>query len=108
MYQELVHEEEYKGLQICLYLLPEDNWDMPEQEREELERQIRDGHLLWFCARVVASMDGMKLAEDYLGGNCYESVDDFIASDYYDDMKENVFKDACKEIENLIEWSKDK
>ena len=109
MYQEeLVHEEEYKGLVIKLYILPEYNapdWDISEDELQELNEKIRDGDLLWFCAKVQASIDGHVFATDYLGGCLYESVDEFINDDYYNDMRENVFNLACKEIENLIKWS---
>lgn len=111
MYQELVHTEEYKGLEIRLYFLLEyeqPDWDMSEDEEKELNEKIRSGALLWFCAKVGASIDGHVLATDYLGGCCYESVKDFINDVYYQDMKEDVFEQSCKEIENLIEWSKNK
>lgn len=108
MYQELVHEEEYKGLVIKLFLLPEyeyPDWEMTEDEEKELNEKIRNGDLLWFCAKVDASIDGHILATDYLGACCYESVSNFINGSYYSDMKECVFEKACKEIENLIKWS---
>ena len=112
MFQELVHEEEYKGLVIKLFLLPEyeyeyPDWEMTEDEEKELYKKIRNGDLLWFIAKVESSIDGHVLATDYLGGCCYESVEDFINDDYYSDMKETVFENACKEIENLIKWSED-
>lgn len=108
MYQELVHEEEYKGLAIKLFLLPEyeyPDWEMTEDEEKELNEKMRNGDLLWFCAKVDASIDGRVLATDYLGGCCYESVRDFLNDGYYTDMKETVFENACKEIGNLIKWS---
>lgn len=108
MDQELVHEEEYKGLVIKLFLLPEyeyPDWEMTEDEEKELNEKMRNGDLLWFCAKVEASIDGHVLATDYLGACCYESVSDFLADGYYTDMKETVFENACKEIGNLIKWS---
>lgn len=104
MYQELVHEEEYKGLVIKLFLLPEyeqPDWDITEAELTA----IGNGNLLWFCAKVEASIDGHILGTDYLGGCCYESVENFVNDGYYADMKENVFEQSCKAIENLIKWS---
>ena len=98
MDQELVHEEEYKGFKIKLYFLPEyslPDWDMTDEEKKELNEQIRDGDLLWFCAKATACLDGVEIADDYLGGCCFESVDDFVKnSGYYDDMKDNVISEA--------------
>lgn len=106
--EDLVHEEEYKGLVIKLFLLPEyddPDWDITEDELQELNEKIRNGDLLWFCAKVEASIDGHILGTDYLGGCCYESVEDFIDGGNYIDMREYVFEESCKAIENLIKWS---
>ncbi len=105
MYQELVHEEEQDGFNIKLYLIPEDyapDWDMSEEEKEKLFSDIDSGHLLWFCAKVAASKEGIELASDYLGGCCYESVQDFVSGDrYYRDMKRTVIDEARKVIQDL-------
>lgn len=91
-HEELVHEEERDGFSVRLYFgeeLDSPDWDMTDDEKQELFRKIDSGALLWFCAHVTVSRTpgGEVLGEDYLGGCCYESVAAFLAAGgYYEDM----------------------
>lgn len=99
---ELVHDEEYSGFDIRVYFTPE--LDNPQDHFDDAEtiRKINDGLYLWFTAKVTASKNGVELAADYLGACCYESVRDFVQpGDYYDDMRDNVVRDAQRVIAGL-------
>lgn len=105
MYYETIKTETIDGFDIEFAVAPEDqapDWDFEtEEEREELLRKIDNGSLAWFVARVTASKNGIKLASDYLGGCCYESVEGFIADAYYFDMVQNVITEAREAIVKL-------
>lgn len=107
---ELMHSDEVRGFDIALHFGPE--YDDPRghfasgdyEADAEIVRKIEDGTYLWFCARVTASREGVVLGTDYLGGCCYESVADFIASDgYYPDMVGEAISEARAKLANLCE-----
>jgi hypothetical protein len=105
---DYAHETEKAGFHITLELLPEDSepdWDFEsEEERQELLRKIDQGVYLWFTAKVSAWKEGIELGTDYLGGCCYESVDDFIQpGDYYDDMVDVAIAEAKATIAKLCD-----
>lgn len=104
----LVHTEEKDGFEIRLYVFPDD--DDPtghfatgdEAADAELVRQIRDGELEWFVAKVTASKEGIELGADHLGGCCYESYEAFWkAGDYYLDMVSEAIEQAKAAIARL-------
>ena len=58
-------------------------------------RKIED--VAWFIAKVTAWKDGIELAAEYLGGCCYEAVEDFYTKhkdDYLADMIKGVVAQA--------------
>ena len=92
------HQEDFEGFTVTLTLLDEDHapdWDFesPEDEAETL-RKIECGVYLWFVAKVEASIDGVVLGTDYLGGCCYESVAEFIGDPYFTDMRDAAVSEA--------------
>ena len=104
-YWEKVHQEEKDGLIITLEITQETDapdWDFEsEQERQDLIEQINNGNILWFVAKVSAMKQGIVLADDYLGGCCYDSIKDFINDGYYQDMVDNVITEAKQKIIDL-------
>ena len=104
-YWETVHAELRDGFKVELAIAPEDkpltgDYESEEQ-RQELVDRIDNGELLWFVARVTASRHGVTLGTDYLGGCCYDSVQEFLRDDYYDGMVEEALGDARRMIEKL-------
>lgn len=97
-YWETVHTETRDGFDIELALAPEDkapDWDFEsEDERQETARRIDNGSLLWFVARVTASRHGVALGTDYLGGCCYDTVQEFLRDGYYAGMVEQALSEA--------------
>lgn len=104
-YWENVNEIEQDGFVITLWVAPETespDWCFEsEEEEKDLYERIKNGSLLWFVAKVVASKNGIELASDFLGGCCYSSINEFTADGYYNDMVETVIKEAKKAIEGL-------
>lgn len=104
---ELIHEETREGFSVRLYVTPET--DDPEgafDDNGETAAAIRAGEYEWFIARVTASRNGIVLADDYLGGCCYETYQDFVRPDeYYADMRRFVIAEAREILEKLTEES---
>lgn len=79
---------------------PRDCFDMAEHDYKELCDKIDRGVYLWFVARVKIECDGREVGVDYLGGCCYESVDQFRRDNYFYDMVRGVCRQARRAIEN--------
>jgi hypothetical protein len=100
--------EEYKGFTITFQALIEDT---PPEESFDTDvfadhiRAIHNGEVMYFCAKVTASFNGLELAQDYLGCCDYENYEDFTAepSDYYADMRETVVEAAMAQMEEICE-----
>lgn len=104
---DLRHTEEREGFTIKLYTTPEleqPDWDMTEDELEQLLYDINSGELKYFCAKVTAEKLGIKLASDYLGGCCYKSIEIFMQPDgYYPEMVNTVLQEAKKTLASLCD-----
>jgi hypothetical protein len=104
---ELIHEEQSAGFTIRFYATPEDThprdlFDPTVSDIDEICRDIDNGRFTWFTAKVTASKNGIELAADYLGGNLYENVRDFVSEhDYYADMRATVIAEAKQAIREL-------
>ena len=80
------------------------DWDETEEQRAETLRRIESGDLVYFIARVEACKEGIALGTAYLGGCCYDSVEQFVgASDYYGDMVEEAVEEARARINRFTE-----
>ena len=98
--------EEREGFTITLECLPEHelpDWDFQsKEEKEKLIYDIDNCNVMWFCAKVSAHKNGILLASDYLGGCCYDDVNDFVKnSGYYEDMVKTVINEAKQAIVGL-------
>ena len=105
-YWEDVHTEELEGFTITLSITPEEeppDWEFEsEEQRLKLYEDIDNGNLLWFVAKVTASKCGLELYSDYLGGNCYINIKEFInPEDYYGDMVHTCILEAKRKIIEL-------
>ena len=106
-YWETIDEREHNGFLIVTSITHEDThsrdlFDETPEQLAEMCRQIDNGLLSWFVARVQAFKHGVLLGTDYLGGNLYENPEDFLKeSDYYSDMVDTVTTEATNTIELL-------
>ena len=98
-----IHDEDFAGFRIDFYATPDDTdpRDLFDVDADEICRDINEGRLEWFVAKVTASREGVTLGEDYLGGCCYESVSDFLQDGYYTNMIDNAVAEARATLERL-------
>ena len=110
-------EETCEGFDIVFSISPEDihpadcfdnstdpKTGKPYYDTDQMARDIDNGLLSWFIARVQAFKNGILLGSEYLGGNLYKDPTEFISdSGYYDDMKETVINHAKETIKKLTE-----
>lgn len=98
---ELLRTTEHKGFQIRAYIAPE--WENSPYEccAPEDVQAIRDGELEWFRVRVVAYKCDVPLGEDYLGGCCYRSRDDFLRDAYFTQMCDEAVRIAEDTLKQL-------
>jgi hypothetical protein len=100
MQYETVHTEEVEGYTIELAIAPEE--DSPRDhfytDEGDIDRltcdAINSGDLMWFMARVTASLDGVVLGTDHLACCCYETISDFLRCGYYRDMVGQAITEA--------------
>lgn len=84
----LTEGEAQMGLNESLYSVVED---------------IEQGNLAWFTVKVEASKNGIVLADEYLGGCCYQSVRDFLGGMCHVDMCLDAVTDAKQTLKDLVE-----
>jgi hypothetical protein len=106
MRYEQVHAEDTNDFHVTLSIAPEemhpsDCFGETEDVIKDMCDKIDSGQLLWFVARVEAYRHGVLLASDYLGGCMYDSIKDFIADGYYEDMVSNVVREAKETLAKL-------
>lgn len=100
---ELIETHTQDGFTIKTYVAPEE-MNPADQFDEEVVQGIRDGIYTWFTVKVEASKNGIVLADEYLGGCCYESETDFLDIDgYWADMCETALHDAKQTLKDLVE-----
>ena len=68
-------------------------------------RAVNNGEYEYFVAHVVASKNGIELAEDYLGGCIYKTEEEFYNEEngYFVDMTRTVVAEAKEAIKSLCE-----
>ena len=99
MTYETTHTFKTARFTVRLAVAPEyaaPDWDDCEEEIAK----INNGELAWFVARVTIECDGRLLATDYLGGCCYESVDQFRRDPYFYDMVRMACEQARRALAN--------
>lgn len=96
------------GIDLLFEPLPEDlpledTLDTDCHDISKLYADIESGDLVYFCAHVVASKNGVQLADDYLGSCLYNSVDEFIneSQGYISDMKTAAYDNALVVLDTL-------
>lgn len=102
-YFETIHTFKTARLTIETAVAPEDfepDWDFEnEQDRQDTLEKINNGDLAWFQVRVRVLLDHkFEVGADYLGGCCYNNIEEFIRDDYWRAM---VYE-ACKDARNYL------
>lgn len=102
-----VHSEDTQGFHI-VYSVGYEETSIEDmltciEDIEDTKRQVNNGSLLWFSARVDAYKNGVLLASDYLGCCCYSTYQSFVECVYYADMVQTVIIEANDTIKKLNE-----
>ena len=100
-HQEMIHTLDHKGFQIRVFVAPD--WEFSPYECCDPEdvQAILDGKLEWFRVRVVAYKCDVPLGDDYLGGCCYRSRDDFLRDAYFTQMCDEAVRSAEDTLQKL-------
>lgn len=71
-------------------------WDI-----EEIERKIDSGFYDWFMMRVRIQVEGLDLAEAYLGGCLYEDAREVLTDGTAEDLIQEALGGAKKQVYRL-------
>ena len=99
MTYETTHTFKTARFTVRLAVAPENGLPDWDDCQDEIDR-INSGDLAWFVARVTLECDGKTIASDYLGGCCYESVDQFRQDNYFHDMVHTVCRAGRRWLAN--------
>jgi hypothetical protein len=96
----------FDGFDIKLFALVEetfivDSFDSSIYDVQNLIDGVNKHELMWFCAKVTAYKNGIKLDSEYLGGCLYESLEEFMKDPYFEDMKGQVIENSKTIIKEL-------
>ena len=80
----------------------DDKYD--KKVEKDIYRQLEYNEWAWCCVEVVGEYQGLRVSE-YLGGCSYPSKNDFIISEYYEDMKNNILELLKRKIKSIVESS---
>jgi hypothetical protein len=96
----------FDGFNIKLSALVEDafivdSFDSSACDIQDLIDKVSRCELMWFCAKVTAYKNGIKLHSEYLGKCLYKSLKEFRKYSCYEDMKVQVIERSKTIIEEL-------
>lgn len=118
---ELIREFRTARFVIRVEALPDDDLDLSWDGDGSTAEALNNGELIAFCAHATVFVDGHEVADDYLGGCIYKSLDDFMdhravgaqnrklaaqgskarCGSYFRDMIRTVCADARKRVAEL-------
>ena len=99
-----------EGFQIRFDFFPEtvsvrDCFDDSCHDVAKLEKQIESGEYEWFIVRCTASLCGIDLGSEVLGGNYYETFRDWLESEgtgYVAEMQYHAIQDAQNKLQEMF------
>jgi hypothetical protein len=103
---ETIKTEDIQGFHVVCSVAyedihPRDCFDDSVNDINDICDKIDQGIYQWFMVRVEAYKQGILIGTDYLGGNLYESYDEFLNDAYYLDMVDNAISEAKSNLEKL-------
>ncbi len=106
---ELIHTEIHAPYTVRFYAEieydnPADHFASGDDALDcEVCEKIERGDYAWFCAHVVAEIEGIELGHAYLGACCYDSVQQFVdESDYFTAMVDEAIEAAEAMRERIV------
>ena len=100
--------ENSNGIDIYFEAIDEDisidealSFELTGIDHSETIKDVKNGNLEYFCAKVVGAKNGIHLAEQFLGCCVYESEEDFLKSETFIDLKNSVVEQSSTNIKKL-------
>ena len=105
-YYDTIAEFERNGFDIIVDktwedLHPRDCFDDSVTDIKELCKDIDSGNLDWFMLRVRVFVEGLELAEEYLGGCLYKDAREVLTDGTADDIIDQALSNAKPKIYRL-------
>ena len=105
-YYDTIGEFERDGFDIIVDkswedLHPRDCFDDSVTDIKELCKDIDSGELDWFMLRVRVMVEGLELAEEYLGGCLYKDAREVLTDGTADDLIDQALDSAKPKIYRL-------
>lgn len=105
-YYDTIGEFERDGFDIIVDkswedLHPRDCFDDSVTDIKELCKDIDSGDLDWFMLRVRVMVEGLELAEEYLGGCLYKDAREVLTDGTADDLIDQALDSAKPKIYRL-------
>ena len=72
-----------------------------ESDVEEINAKINDGTYDWFMLRVRVLVEGLEVAEEYLGGCCYEDAREVLKDGTAEDLIHTAIESAKPQFYKL-------
>ena len=83
---------------------PADSFDDTVCDLKEIMYKIETGQSEWFWVKCVASINGVDLGDDSLGGCLYDSYEQFVDENgYSEDMIEQALSQARQAVHDIAE-----
>ena len=82
-------------------LNPRDSFDDSVTDIDEIIKDIDRGHLDWFMLRVRVLVEGLELAEEYLGGCLYEDPKEILVDGTAEDIIDLAMTHAKSKVYRL-------
>jgi hypothetical protein len=80
---------------------PSDLFDDSEHDVKQLCQDIECGNLDWFMLRVRVLVEGLELAEEFLGGCLYEDAREVLSDGTAEDFIDEAMKEAKAQVYRL-------
>ena len=100
---ELENKEGFNlTLSACEEHIPIDETLLDESMLEETIKAVENYDLMYFCAKVTASKNGIELGSNYLGCCFEKELEDFKKSGYLEQMIEEAITEAKETLKELV------
>ncbi len=105
-YYDKLAEYEREGYTVIVdksyeELSPRDLFDDAVTDIDEICKDIEYGNLDWFMLRVRVLVEGLELADGYLGGMLYKDAKECLTDGTAEDIIEQALADAKKQVYRL-------
>jgi hypothetical protein len=108
-YYDTIAEFKREGLDIIVDktyedMHPRDSFDDSVCDLEEIIKDIDRGHLDWFMLRVRVLVQGLPVAEEWLGGCLYEDAREVLSDGTAEDIISQAMTSARQRVKAVSQF----